>query len=114
MIHCPIYNKLRVELLPANILNLDIPDIEKFTRILNTGSSTSTTAKFVAEAFNLRKIRLDVLDLMDGMLMAVEKREHDNPIFGITHSKNLKLNLSKIHTYNITSSIGSKIVCRKI
>ena len=73
LIHCPTYKEIRDSLLPKSILNnIQISDNEKFNSILS-GKEYNTTAKFIFEAFEARKIALDVRDVMKSMLSIVSQ-----------------------------------------
>ena len=71
LIKCPTYKEIRDNLLPKNILNnTQISDNDKFKYILS-GNELNTTAKFIYEAFEERKIALDAMDVIKSMISIV-------------------------------------------
>ena len=72
LIQCPTYKELRDKLLSPHILNnITLCDEDKFTNILKQ-KELKLTAKYIYEAFEIRKITLDVRSVMDDMMAKIE------------------------------------------
>ena len=71
LIQCPIYKELRDKHLPITVLdNIEISDKEKFHYILK--QDLFMTAKFIFDAFEHRKVTLEVTDIIQSMISKVE------------------------------------------
>ena len=105
LVRCPMYEEIRENLLPRQILQNNSNDEQKFVDIMIDGEIKST-AKFIFQAFSEREIRLDVLSTLEEVVSSAEKfllseKNKPNPGKQIYQVKNLtsdgmKLTLSKL------------------
>ena len=126
LIICPLYRDLRETLLPQNILHDNSLRIEdKVTQIMSDTENVKSVAKFIYQAFEDRKISLEVLSFINSMTDYVDKYIADasNPQKNSYVVKNssedgLKITLSreKKSSYVVQSSTedGLKIILSRI
>ena len=126
LIICPLYRDLRETLLPQNILHDNSLRIEdKVTQILSDIENVKSVAKFIYQAFEDRKISLEVLSFINSMTDYVDKYIADasNPQKNSYVVKNssedgLKITFSreKKSSYVVQSSTedGLKIILSRI
>ena len=105
LLKCPMFNELRDEFLPSDILNNHhLSDDEKFTHIM-TNSDMRRVAKYIFLAFEHRDITLDVIITLHEMVSILESQQADKtqkkmnpgPVFKIIRISNdgMKITLSK-------------------
>ena len=107
LIDCPQYKELRDKLLPPRILNNPgLNSEQKLVKILSDKDSLKSTAKFIYQAFEDRKIGLDVLNTIEDLVQSTEK----------IHTANSLSSSTKHGSYTIKSSSddGMKITLAKI
>ena len=107
LIDCPQYKELRDKLLPPRILNNPgLNSEQKLVKILSDKDSLKSTAKFIYQAFEDRKIGLDVLNTIEDLVQSTEK----------IHTANSLSSSTKNGSYTIKSSSddGMKITLAKI
>ena len=107
LVRCPVYQKLRENLLPQQVLlNQNMTDEQKFVEIM-TNHEVKNIAKFAYLAFEERKIRLDVMSTLNDLVSSTEillKKEKNTPdpgkpnTFQIKWCSNdgMKLTLSRV------------------
>ena len=65
LLKCPQYKELRESLLPSDIINSNtLSDREKMIKILSQGNISKSVAKFTHQAFEDRKIGLEVMGFL--------------------------------------------------
>ena len=85
LLHCPTYNDLRYKLLPIHILeNKSISDIDKLQKLMKS-KHIKPVAKFISDAFELRKLNIEI------------KSDTTNTGIGIEIYKDDKLMITKYH-----------------
>ena len=107
LVRCPVYQKLRENLLPQHVLlDRNMTDEQKFVEIM-TNFEVKNIARFVYLAFEERKIKLDVLSTLKDLVSSTEillKKERNTPdpgkpnTFQIKWCSNdgMKLTLSRV------------------
>ena len=82
LIRCPVYQKLRENLLPQQVLlNRNMTDEQKFVEII-TKYEVKNVARFVCLAFEDRRIKMDVLSTLKDLVSSTEnliKKEKNTP-----------------------------------
>ena len=72
LIICPMHKNLRENMLPSHILqNENMTDLQKFVEVM-TNHDTKKVGKFVHQAFNERKIKLDVLSTLKELVSSID------------------------------------------
>ena len=107
LVRCPVYQKLRENLLPQLVLlDRNMTDEQKFVEIM-TNFEVKNIARFVYLAFEERKIKLDVLSTLKDLVSSTEillKKEKNTPDPGKPNtfqikwcsSDGMKLTLSRV------------------
>ena len=78
LVQCPTYNEMRDKLLTKHILaNVKITDNHKFHDILRQ-KELNMTAKFIFDAFEARRVSLEVADSIESMISKVDGLAKDS------------------------------------
>ena len=73
LITCPMYDKIREDLLPPQVLaNNTLTAEEKFVEMVSNNDTIKSTAKFIYLAFTERQIKLDVLNTIKELVSSTE------------------------------------------